>query len=89
MGRLGYAFKWRIEALLEENGAARHLHARPLQLLLEELAAGLHRVDLVHAEGLNPFLHIVVGRGADQHRRLDHACLAEDNPEAVLATRFL
>ena len=78
----------RVEALSDEDGGARHAHSGTLELALEEGRTGLNHVDLVQAQGIDPFLHVVGRRGAQQHWLRD-ARLAENDVEAVWLASFL
>ena len=60
------------------------MHRYPFELLQE-----IYSIDLMHAEGIDPLLHVMEGWCTDQHRSLDHTRLAEDDPESMLSARFL
>jgi len=83
------ALKRGIETLSQEDRGSGHLDTCSFELLFEEAGSGLHSINLVHTERINPFLHVMVSWCTDQHWCLNHAWWAEDNPESVLALRLL
>lgn len=72
----------------QEDRGAGHLDTCPFELLFEEARSGLHSVNLVHTERINPFLHVVVSWRADQHWCFNYTRRAENNSESVLAVRL-